>query len=97
MTFKARRRIAAALTVAALLLPSLASARPIPGKGGTAFRIPEPGILQWLWSSLATLKNGSQLDPSGGAGREENGPGLDPDGAAGLNENGPGLDPSGRS
>jgi hypothetical protein len=97
MTPNAPRRIAAALAISAFLLPSLAQARPVPREAGAAFRMPEPKILQWLWSSLAALKNGSQLDPDGAGGREENGPGLDPDGAAGQSENGPGLDPNGRT
>ena len=112
MSSTALRQLAAALAIAALFLPSLASAGPIPREAGAGLRIADPGILQWIRSflarpkngsqldpdgSTATPKNGSQLDPSGGAGREENGPGLDPSGAAGLNENGPGLDPNGRS
>ena len=81
MTSTALRRLAAALAIAALFLPSLASAGPIPREAGAGLRIADPGILQWIRSFLARSKNGSQLDRTDGAdGQEENGPGLDPSG-----------------
>jgi hypothetical protein len=98
MTFKPHRCFAAALALSALLAPSLAFARPLPREAHAPFRVSEPGLLQWLRSSLGSIGAWGRAHPGPDAttATPKNGSQLDPNGAAGREENGSGLDPDGR-
>lgn len=94
------RRWWAALVLAAAFLPLAAPARALERSIRAWWDQPPlavPRLLAPLWDTLVHLwsKEGSGLDPNGGAATVEEGGGLDPDGRTHAADAGSGLDPDG--